>query len=176
MTTKAKRLRFHFCFQFPVSVFSFHFISISCFSICPCYLATKLMTGAEASLLTARIEVSFSNFKLSFRLTVNFIVGCLAYSYILWYEGLGTYFILLSYSDIVEQFTASQMSPEYTWMHLNNWGIITGAISICIFHLSALDWSHVTLRSWIFDFQASPEESRRQPYWQAIVAYSIIIS
>ena len=29
------RLRFHFCFQFPVSVSTFHFISISCFSICP---------------------------------------------------------------------------------------------------------------------------------------------
>ena len=34
-TTTAKRLCFHFCFQFPVSISSFHFISISYFSICP---------------------------------------------------------------------------------------------------------------------------------------------
>ena len=34
-TTTAKRFHFHICFQFLVSVSSFHFISISCFSICP---------------------------------------------------------------------------------------------------------------------------------------------
>ena len=32
--TTAKRWHFHLGFQFPVSVSSFHFISISCFSIC----------------------------------------------------------------------------------------------------------------------------------------------
>ena len=32
-----QQVDFHFCFQFPVSVSSFRFISISCFSICPAY-------------------------------------------------------------------------------------------------------------------------------------------
>ena len=102
-------------------------------------LATKLMMGVEASLLTARIEVSHSNFKLSFWLPVNFITGCFAYGYI-WRTWC------FFYSTVIFRHCWTVYSfSNVTWIHLNNWGIIIGAVSICMFHLSALDWSYVTL-------------------------------
>ena len=136
------------------------------------YLATELITGAEASLLMARIEVSLSNFKLSFRLPVNFIMGCFClqlYS-LIWRTWCFFYSIVI----FRHCWTVCSFS-NVTWIHLNNWGIITGAVSICMFHLSALDWSHVTLKPWILDFHPLKNHTCRQPYWWAIEAYSNII-
>ena len=132
-------------------------------------LATKLMMGVEASLLTARIEVSHSNFKLSFWLPVNFITGCFAYGYI-WRTWC------FFYSTVIFRHCWTVYSfSNVTWIHLNNWGIIIGAVSICMFHLSALDWSHVTPRPRILDFHPLKNHTCRQPYWWAIEAYSNII-
>ena len=50
-TTTAKRLHFHFCFQFLVFVSSFHFIFISCFSICPSEHQTLFTHGFGMRLL-----------------------------------------------------------------------------------------------------------------------------